>query len=97
MKTIIKFMAVLSFICALSAQATPLYTKCIACHGEAGEKSALNKSIIIKDMSKDAFIAAMKGYKAGTYGKEMKAMMKAQAFPLNDAQIQELANFIAKK
>ncbi|MDD2383841.1 MAG: c-type cytochrome [Sulfurospirillaceae bacterium] len=97
MKTIIKSMTVLSFICALSAQATPLYTKCIACHGAAGEKSALNKSMIIKDLSKDAFIASMKGYKAGTYGKEMKAMMKAQVATLTDAQIEEIANFIAKK
>ena len=96
MKTI-KSIVVLSFVCALSAQATPLYTKCVACHGAEGEKSALNKSMIIRDLSKEDFIAAMKGYKAGTYGKEMKAMMKAQAFPLNDAQIEELANFITKK
>jgi len=28
---------------AISAHATPLYTKCIACHGASGEKAALNK------------------------------------------------------
>lgn len=97
MKTIFKSMVVISFTCALAAHANPLYTKCVVCHGTAGEKSALNKSIIIKDMPKEAFITAMKGYKAGTYGKEMKAMMKVQVAPLSDAQIEEIANYIVKK
>ncbi|QIR76796.1 cytochrome C [Sulfurospirillum diekertiae] len=82
---------------AISAQATPLYTKCVACHGAAGEKSALNKSLIIKDMSKVDFISAMKGYKDGSYGKDQKALMKVQVAPLSDAQIEEIASFITKK
>ncbi|KFL34938.1 MULTISPECIES: c-type cytochrome [unclassified Sulfurospirillum] len=82
---------------AISAHATPLYTKCIACHGASGEKAALNKSLIIKDMSKADFISAMKGYKDGSYGKEQKALMKAQVATLSDAQIEEIASFIVKK
>jgi cytochrome c len=82
---------------AISAYATPLYTKCIACHGTSGEKSALNKSLIIKDMSKADFVSAMKGYKDGSYGKDQKALMKVQVAPLSDAQIEEIASFIVKK
>ena len=48
-------------------------------------------------MSKEAFVSAMKGYKDGSYGREMKAMMKAQVLPLSDAQIEEIAAYIAKK
>jgi len=88
---------ILATTLAISAQATPLYTKCVACHGVAGEKAALNKSLIIKDMSKADFVSAMKGYKDGSYGKDQKALMKAQVAPLSDAQIEEIASFITKK
>lgn len=87
----------LSTLLCLSAQASPLYTKCIACHGTQGEKVALGKSLIIKDMTKPAFIAAMKGYKDGSYGKEQKALMKPLVATLTDAQIEEIANFIVKQ
>ncbi|ATB69018.1 cytochrome c-553 [Sulfurospirillum diekertiae] len=97
MKTLTKSIVVATLLCGISAQATPLYTKCVACHGAAGEKSALNKSLIIKDMSKVDFIAAMKGYKDGSYGKDQKALMKVQVAPLSDAQIEEIASFITKK
>lgn len=82
---------------AINAQAIPLYTKCVACHGAAGEKAALNKSLIIKDMSKADFISAVKGYKDGSYGKDQKALMKAQVTALSEAQIEEIASFIVKK
>jgi len=39
----------------------------------------------------------MKGYKDGSYGKDQKALMKAQVAPLSDAQIEEIASFITKK
>jgi len=97
MKTISKSILLTAFIGVISAQANPLYTKCIVCHGATGEKSALNKSLIIKDMSKADFMSAMKGYKNGSYGKEQKALMKAQVAPLSDAQIEEIASFITKK
>jgi len=96
MKIISKSFIIVAVL-TISAQATPLYTKCVACHGATGEKSALNKSLIIKDMSKADFVSAMKGYKDGSYGKDQKALMKAQVAPLSDAQIEEIASFITKK
>ena len=97
MKIISKSIITTAIIGAVVAQATPLYTKCVSCHGVSGEKVALNKSLIIKDMSKADFISAMKGYKDGSYGKEQKSLMKAQVATLSDAQIEEIASFIVKK
>lgn len=96
MKIITKSLIIATTL-AIGAQAMPLYTKCVACHGTSGEKAALNKSLIIKDMSKADFITAMKGYKDGSYGKDQKALMKAQVTTLSDAQIEEIASFIVKK
>ncbi len=97
MKKITKSILVAAIFCGVSANATPLYTKCVSCHGAEGEKAALGKSLIIKDMSKADFLKALKGYKDGSYGQAMKAMMKAQVATLNDAQMEEIASFITKK
>ena len=99
MKTVSKSLIIVALACAfaLNASANPLYSKCVACHGAEGEKAALGKSHIIKDMSKADFVAALKGYKDGSYGREQKAMMKAQVATLSDAQIEEIASFITKK
>ncbi|MDD4506249.1 MAG: c-type cytochrome [Sulfurospirillaceae bacterium] len=97
MKKLNKSMIIVALLFSMGANATPLYTKCAACHGEKGEKVSLGKSLIIKDMDKDAFIAALKGYKEGTYGREMKAMMKAQVMMFSDEQMKEIANYIVKK
>lgn len=97
MKIITKSIIMAAIVGSVSAQATPLYTKCVACHGAEGEKAALGKSMIIKDMSKADFVSAMKGYKDGSYGKDQKALMKAQVTALSDAQIEEIASFIVKK
>ncbi len=90
-------LGILVSLVGVSANATPLYNKCIACHGAQGEKVALGKSAIIKDMSKADFIAALKGYKDGSYGKALKTTMKPQVATLSDAQMEEIADFIAKK
>ncbi len=47
-------------------------------------------------MTKADFIAAMKGYKDGSYGGPMKGLMKGQAAGLSDADIEAIANQIAK-
>ena len=60
-----------------------------------GEKAALGKSAIIADFSEQQVKEALKGYQAGTYGKEMKALMQGQAKGLNDAQIDALAKHIS--
>lgn len=97
MKTVTKSLVAIALCCVVNAHANPLYTKCIACHGAEGEKSALNKSLIIKDMSKENFVKAMKGYKDGSYGKDQKALMKVQVTALSDAQMEEIASFIVQK
>jgi len=84
------------FQASIFADANVTYKACVGCHGVNGEKAALGKSKIIKDMSKDDFIIAMKGYKDGSYGGPLKAMMKAQSMRLNDADIKEIAEKIAK-
>lgn len=73
-----------------------LYKKCAVCHGSQGEKAAYDKSKIIKDMTKDQFTAALKGYKDGSYGGAQKGLMKAQVGTLSNEQISALAAHIAK-
>lgn len=97
MKKLNKIMLIGALFFSVAAHATPLYTKCVACHGEQGEKVSLGKSKIIKDMSKDEFTSALIGYKNDTYGGTMKGIMKAQVTMLSDDQIQEIANYIVKK
>lgn len=91
-----KKILVLTTLSACILLANP-YAKCVGCHGANGEKAALGKSKVIKDMSKADFITAMKGYKDGTYGGPMKALMKGQVASLSDATIEAIADKIAKK
>lgn len=91
MKKILLFSAVLVSV----ALADP-YAKCVACHGTNGEKVALGKSKIMKDLPKEEIITALKGYKDGTYGGPMKAIMKPQVAGLSDADIQAIAEKIGK-
>lgn len=81
-------------VCAEDGEA--LYKKCAVCHGKAGEKVALGKSKIIKDMTEQEFVAALKGYKDGSYGGAQKALMAAQVKSLDDAQIEAIAKHIVK-
>lgn len=91
-----KKILLLTSVLACVAFANP-YAKCVACHGANGEKVALGKSKIIKDMSKEDFIKAMKGYKDGSYGGAMKGVMKGQVATLSDADIEAIANQITSK
>jgi cytochrome c553 len=72
------------------------YDKCVSCHGAAGEKVALGKSKVIKDMTKAEIAAALNGYKDGSYGGVSKALMKGQVDGLSDAQITSIADQIGK-
>ncbi len=72
------------------------YDKCVTCHGANGEKAAMGKSKIIKDMTKADFVAALKGYQAGTYGGAQKALMVPQVKDLTEANINEIADLIIK-
>lgn len=69
--------------------------KCASCHGAKAEKSALGKSQIIATFSEQQIKDALHGYQAGTYGKEMKALMQGQAKPLSDEQINALAKHVS--
>jgi len=76
--------------------AKTIYKACASCHGANGEKAALNKSKIIKDMSKADVAAALHGYKDGTYGGPMRGLMKGQVGSLSDADITAIAEKIGK-
>ncbi len=79
-----------------SVDGAALYAqKCASCHGAKAEKAALNKSQIIANFSESQVKEALKGYQAGTYGKEMKALMQGQAKALDDAQVDALAKHVS--
>ena len=82
---------------SISASASAANTTvCAGCHGKNFEKSAMGQSKIVKDMSKDDIIKALKGYKDGSYGHSpMKGVMAGQAKKLSDADIEEIATSIA--
>ena len=67
---------------------------CLGCHGQTFEKAAMGKSKVVKDMSKEAIITALKGYKDGSYGGPMKGLMKGQVASLDDAAIEAMAAVI---
>lgn len=67
---------------------------CTGCHGQQFEKAAMGKSKIVKDMGKEEIVAALKGYKDGSYGGPMKAMMVGQVASLDDAGIEGIASMI---
>lgn len=73
-----------------------LFAKCVSCHGESGEKIALNKSKIIQNLTKDEIIQALIGYKNGSYGGEMKGLMKGQVENLTEDDIKQIAEYLKK-
>ncbi len=95
MKTLLLILGITTILAASDGAA--LFKKCATCHGSTGEKHALNKSKIINTMSKDEIVAALKGYKDGSYGGAMKALMKGQIATYDDKQIDTVAAFIAAK
>jgi cytochrome c553 len=74
-----------------------LYNKCASCHGGMADRSALNKSAVIRDWSAKQIESALLGYKNGTYGRTMKAMMQSQVRTLSDAEIKALSIYISNK
>ncbi len=86
----------LLFSTLLYADGATAYKKCSSCHGANGEKAALGKSKIIKDMTKDEIVAAINGYKAGTYGGASKAVMGPLVKDLSEADVKDIATLIGK-
>ena len=70
---------------------------CVGCHGEKFEKAAMSKSKIVKDMTKDEIITALKGYKDGSYGGQMKGIMKGQALKMSEEDIATFAENFAEE
>lgn len=73
-----------------------IYKMCASCHGQNAEKKALNKSQVIQGWESKKIVAALKGYKDGTYGGAMKAMMKGQVSKLSDADMEAVAKHISQ-
>lgn len=93
MSKLIKLAAVASLLTTAAFADT---TVCKGCHGAHFEKKAMNVSKIVKDLTKEEIITALKGYKAGTYGGAMKAVMAGQVGKFDDAKIEALAAEIKK-
>ena len=91
---------VLTAIFAAAATAVSLsaasIAACAGCHGASFEKAALGKSQIVKGWDAAKIEASLKGYKDGTYGGPMKALMKGQVAKLSDADIKALADYMGK-
>ena len=77
---------------SLSAAST---AACAGCHGASFEKAAMGKSQIVKGWDAAKVETALKGYKDGSYGGAMKAVMAGQVKALSDADIADLAKQIA--
>jgi cytochrome c553 len=73
-----------------------LFKVCASCHGQNGEKKALNASQIIQGWDKSKVEIALHGYKNGTYGAAMRGVMVGQVKNLNDTKISALAEYISK-
>lgn len=80
---------------APSADGKALFVTCSSCHGQNGEKKALNSSKVIQGWSKDKVLTALKGYKDGSYGGVMKGVMLGQVKNLDDAKMEALASYIS--
>lgn len=77
-----------------AASGADLYQPCVQCHGAKAEKVALGKSKILATLSVDEIVSTMKGYKDGSYGGQMKAIMLPQVQNLSDADIQAIAEHV---
>ncbi len=87
---------ILGTLIAAASMMAANYAACAGCHGQKGEKKALGKSAAITGWSVDKTVAALKGYKDGSYGGPMKGVMKGQVVRLSDADIKALAEQISK-
>ena len=69
---------------------------CASCHGQNFEKHALGKSKVVSDMTHAEIATALKGYKTGSYGGPMKALMKGQVAKYSDPDLDAFAVTIGK-
>lgn len=95
MKKIVIASAALAAL-ATFASAEVAVAACAGCHGQKFEKVALGKSKIVSEMTHADIAAALKGYKAGTYGGAMKGVMKGQVAKYSDADLEAFAQTVGK-
>lgn len=69
---------------------------CLGCHGADWSKAALGKSKNVAEMTHAEIAASLKGYKDGSYGREMKGLMKGQVAKYSDAELEEFSLTIGK-
>lgn len=80
---------------SLFASGADIYkSACATCHGLNAEKIALGKSKVLATLSEEEIISDMMGYKAGTFGGQMKALMIPQAQKLSDDEIKAVAAYV---
>jgi len=72
------------------------WNQCAGCHGVYGEKEALGKSKILRDMPKKDIIAALNGYKESKYGGPLKGIMEAKVKFLSEKDMSDIAEKISK-
>lgn len=97
MRKLLAGLAMVTAVGLFAADGKAAYSKCISCHGVNGERVALGKSKIIKDMSVEEITKALQGYKDGTYGGVMKGIMKGQVSALSKEDIDAISEHIGKK
>lgn len=78
-----------------SVSGKEIFKVCSTCHGMNAEKSALGKSKIIRGWDSVKIENALHGYKEGTYGGPMKAVMKGQVSKLDSEEIEAVAEYIS--
>jgi len=77
---------------SLFADGAAIYNSaCKVCHGAKAEKVALGKSKVLATLSQDEIVSTMNGYKDGSYGGAMKAIMIPQVNKLSEADIAAVA------
>ncbi len=93
-KIVIATIATLALVTAASAAVNG--KACAACHGADWSKHAMGKSKVVSEMSHADIAAALKGYKAGTYGGPMKGVMKGQVGRYSEADLEAFSQTIGK-
>lgn len=86
---------VLGTMIAAASLMAASFAPCAGCHGSKGEKKALGTSAVIAGWDEAKVVAALKGYKDGSYGGAMKGVMKGQVARLSDADMADLAKQIS--
>ena len=90
-------LAAATAVTLMAADGAALYKKCAGCHGAHGEKKALGKSAVIKDMTKAEILKALEEYKAGKRNVHgMGGLMKGQVANLSEADMKAIADYIGK-